>query len=207
MVLGFTGFVREWHGHGDVITMIAEDPPDARRQLLMVGDGPVRAAMEQQARELGIADRVRFTGIIGRDEVARYFAAFDIALQPAETLFEYLALGKAIVGSAQPNIIEILQPDYNALLFDPAAPSGLAGAIARLSADPVIRTTVAANARATIGEQQLTWQANAEPVVALFRGLMPHACGPVFFCPPASLSPGAHLCTKNCPTLPYEPPS
>ncbi len=182
MVLGFTGFVREWHGLGDVITMIAQDPPEARRQLLVVGDGPVRAALEQQARELGIADRVRFTGIIGRDEVARYVAAFDIALQPAVVayasplkLFEYLALGKAIVGPAQPNILEILQPDYNAVLFDPAAPSGLAGAIARLSADPVLRTTVAANARATIGEQQLTWQANAERVVALFQGLLRHA--------------------------------
>jgi glycosyltransferase involved in cell wall biosynthesis len=182
MVLGFTGFVRDWHGLNHVIAMIAQDRADARRQLLVVGDGPARVALEKQALELGIADRVRFTGIIARDEVARYVAAFDIALQPAVVayasplkLFEYLAMGKAIVGPAQPNILEILQPDYNAVLFDPAVPGGLATAIARLSADPVLRDTVARNARATIGEQQLTWSANAERVVALFRRLLTHA--------------------------------
>ena len=115
MVLGFTGFVRDWHGLDKVIAMIANDPPDSSRHLLVVGDGPARAALEAQAETLGIAHRVQFTGIIERDDVARYVAAFDIALQPAVVayasplkLFEYLALGKAIVGPAQPNIEEIL---------------------------------------------------------------------------------------------------
>lgn len=182
LVLGFTGFVRDWHGLDKVITMIANDPPESRRHLLVVGDGPARAALEKQARELGIEQRVRFTGIIGRDEVARYVAAFDIALQPAVVayasplkLFEYLALGKAIVGPAQPNIREILKEDHNAVLFDPAQPDGLARAIERLCADTELRHKVARNARATITEQQLTWQANARRVVHLFEGLMRRA--------------------------------
>ena len=182
LVLGFTGFVRDWHGLDKVISMIAADPPQARRHLLVVGDGPERATLEAQAKALGISERVRFTGIVGRDDVARHVAAFDIALQPAVVayasplkLFEYLALGKAIVGPAQPNIEEILREDYNAVLFDPATPDGLAGAVARLSADPALRARVAVNARNTIAEQQLTWHENALRVTGLFDKLIRRA--------------------------------
>jgi len=182
LVLGFTGFVRDWHGLDKVLTLIAADPPASLRHLLVVGDGPARAGLERQARELGIENRVTFTGIVGRDDVARHVAAFDIALQPAVVayasplkLFEYLALGKAIVGPAQPNIEEILRRDHNAVLFDPKDPDGLATAISRLCGDVVLRNKVAANARATIADQQLTWSANAHRVIELFRGLLSRA--------------------------------
>jgi glycosyltransferase involved in cell wall biosynthesis len=182
LVLGFTGFVRDWHGLDKVIALIANDPPASRRHLLVVGDGPARAALERQARELGVANRVTFTGIVERDDVARHVAAFDIALQPAVVayasplkLFEYLALGKAIVGPAQPNIEEILQQDHNAVLFDPANPDALAAAISRLCLDHALRHKVACNARQTIADQQLTWSANARRVVDLFGQLRSHA--------------------------------
>jgi glycosyltransferase involved in cell wall biosynthesis len=178
LVLGFTGFVRDWHGLDKVIDLIAADPPDALRTLLVVGDGPVRADLEQQAARLGIAERVHFTGIVERDDVAKYVAAFDIALQPAVVayasplkLFEYLALGKAIVAPGQPNIREILSHEKNALLFDPAHPEQLAAAIQRLCVDPALRLQVAAGARAAIVEQKLTWKANAQRVVELFGKL------------------------------------
>jgi glycosyltransferase involved in cell wall biosynthesis len=182
LVLGFTGFVREWHGLDKVLDLIVNDPPESRRHLLVVGDGPARAGLERQARELGIENRVTFTGIVGRDDVARHVAAFDIALQPAVVayasplkLFEYLALGKAIVGPAQPNIEEILRQDYNAVLFDPADPNGLATAVSRLCSDHPLRTRVAENAQRTISEMQLTWGANARKVVSLFGSLRSHA--------------------------------
>ena len=176
LVLGFTGFVRDWHGLDKVIAMIARDAPGSSRTLLVVGDGPARSTLEQQAAQLGIAHRVRFTGIIDRDDVARYVAAFDIALQPAVVayasplkLFEYLALGKAIIGPAQPNIKEILTDGDNALLFDPADPLAMSLAIDRLCDDPTLRARVAARARQTIIEKKLTWLENAQRVVGLFN--------------------------------------
>ena len=182
LVLGFTGFVRDWHGLDKVLTLIAADPPASLRHLLVVGDGPARAGLERQARELGIENLVTFTGIVGRDDVARHVAAFDIALQPAVVayasplkLFEYLALGKAIIGPAQPNIEEILRQDHNAVLFDPADPDGLARAVSRLCGDAALRTRVAENAQRTIDDMQLTWGANARKVVSLFGALRSHA--------------------------------
>lgn len=178
LVLGFTGFVRDWHGLDKVIELIANDAADALRTLLVVGDGPARPGLEQLAARLGIASRVHFTGIVERDDVARYVAAFDIALQPAVVdyasplkLFEYLALGKAIVAPGQPNIKEILRHEHNALLFDPERPEQLAGSIERLCVDQALRIHVAEGARAAIVEQQLTWKANAQQVVDLFSKL------------------------------------
>lgn len=176
LVLGFTGFVRDWHGLDKVIDLIAQDPPESSRHLLVVGDGPVRAILEQQARDLNISHRVSFTGIVGRDDVARYVAAFDIALQPAVVayasplkLFEYLALGKAIVGPAQPNLMEILTDGHNAVLFDPSETAGLATAIGKLSADQPLRMNLAKNAQQSISDQNLTWHANARRIGKLFE--------------------------------------
>ena len=86
-------------------------------------------------------------------------------------LFEYLALGKAIVAPGQPNIREILTHEKNALLFDPAHPEQLAASIHRLCIDTALRLHVAQGARDAIVEQQLTWKANARRVVELFSSL------------------------------------
>lgn len=175
LVLGFTGFVRDWHGLDRVIAMMARDAAHARCHLLVVGDGPARAGLERQAHALGVATRVTFTGVVQRDAVARHVAAFDIALQPAVVayasplkLFEYLALGKAIVAPAQANISEILTDDGNALLFDPDDGDGLSLALERLCGDAPLRRRIADQARATIGARGLTWRANAERAVGLF---------------------------------------
>jgi len=179
MVLGFTGFIRDWHGLNEIIDLIASDDAEHARHLLVVGDGPARNSLEEQARRLGISDRLTFTGIIGRDEVARYVAAFDIALQPAVVayasplkLFEYLALGRAIIAPAQPNIMEVLSDGKNAVLFDPDIPGELANAIERVSHDGELRQRIAAGARSSIDEQGLTWHRNAERVVDKFNELL-----------------------------------
>ena len=178
LVLGFTGFVRDWHGIDSVIELIAHDSGDALRHLLMVGDGPARAGLEAQAQRLGVSDRVTFTGVVNRDEVARYIAAFDIALQPAVVeyasplkLFEYLMLGRAIVAPAQANILEVLSDGKNAVLFDPERAGALAEAIEQVSRDAELRQRIARGARAAIDEQGLTWVRNAERVIALFEDL------------------------------------
>ena len=178
LVLGFTGFVRDWHGVDRVLHWMASPAAPAHARLLVVGDGPARAELEQLARDLQLAGRVRFTGVVPRDDVPAFVAAFDIALQPAVTayasplkLFEYLALGKAIVAPALPNIEEVLRDGHNALLFDAADPAAFGRALTRLANDAALRAHLAVGARATIDELGLTWQRNAARVAQLFRDL------------------------------------
>lgn len=178
LVLGFTGFVRDWHGVDRVLHWMASERAPARARLLMVGDGPARPALEALARELSLGDRVRFTGVVDRHDIPAHVAAFDIALQPAVVayasplkLFEYLALGKAIVAPRVPNLEEILRDGDNAVLFDADQAGGFESALSRLCHDPALRAQVAAGARASIAQQGLTWRANAQRVAALAQTL------------------------------------
>jgi len=176
LVLGFTGFVRQWHGVDRVIRWMASPAAPANAFLLVVGDGPARAELEALAGELGIAARVRFTGVVARDEIPRYVAAFDIALQPAVTayasplkLMEYLVLGKAIIAPREPNLLEILSDGENALMFAGEQAGGLEDALSALCADAGLRARLGAGAKSSIGARQLTWNANAARVIALAR--------------------------------------
>src|SRR5262249_10883957 len=146
IVLGFAGFVRDWHGLGAVIELLGQRETPPSLAMLVVGEGPALPALKARARALGIGDRVHFAGLIGRDAVARVIAAFDIALVPKcleyaspLKLFEYMALKKAIVAPNQDNIREILSNGVSALLFDPERPESMTTAITQLSADPELR--------------------------------------------------------------------
>src|SRR5690606_10742188 len=107
--------------------------------FLVVGEGPAREDIARRARERGVADRVTFTGLVPRDDIANVVAAFDIALQPDVVpyasplkLFEYMILGCAIVAPDTPNIREVLTDGDGAALFDTADPAAFRGAIDRL---------------------------------------------------------------------------
>jgi glycosyltransferase involved in cell wall biosynthesis len=71
--------------------------------FVVCGDGPERPRLEALARELGIADRVRFVGRIDRDTIAKYFGACDVfvlasILEAAgNVLFEAMAAGRPVV--------------------------------------------------------------------------------------------------------------
>ncbi len=172
IVLGFVGFVRDWHGLDMVIAALAEDADSQNVSLAIVGDGPVRAQLEDQARTLGIAHRVRFSGLVPQDQVAGRVLEFDIALQPGVTpyasplkIFDYMAAGCAIVAPDQPNIREILTHDHTALLFDPAAPDQRWTAIQRLIRDAALRRRLGTAARAELVYRDYTWSGNASRIV------------------------------------------
>ena len=169
IVLGFTGFVRSWHGLDRIVAYLG-----ARRRsdlaLLVVGDGEARAGLERQAQSLGVMQAVIFTGVVQRNLVPAHLAAFDIALQPAVTpyasplkLMEYMAAQRAIIAPNIPNIRETLSTE-EALLVREGDDGALHSALDALIADGALRTKLGALARGSLLRQGLTWDANAARV-------------------------------------------
>ncbi len=172
LVLGFVGFVRRWHGLDAVIRAMATEHGKMLR-LVVVGDGPARVDLDNEARKLGLADRIRFTGVVSPSELPSLITRFDIALQPqAEAyasplkIFDYMAAGCAIVAPDQPNIREILEHERTALLFR-AEEGEMCKAISRLAANPGLRRQLGEAAREEIKRRDYTWEGNARRIIEL----------------------------------------
>lgn len=167
-VLGFTGFVREWHGLERVLELLKDHQDGQDRHLLVVGDGPMRGDIEKCAAQLSVSDKVTFTGIVPRDQLIDFVAAFDVALQPDVVayasplkLFEYMALGKAIVAPDTKNIREILINNKNALLFDLDDELSFLKCVSILLSNQNLQRDLGLGAKMTINERKLTWVNNA----------------------------------------------
>jgi glycosyltransferase involved in cell wall biosynthesis len=118
--------------------------PDAT--LLVVGEGSRREALQVMAIELGVADRVVFTG--RRDDVPAVTAALDVAVLPSYrealglTILEAMALSRPVVASNVGGIPEMIEDGVTGLLVPPHDPDALAAAIVRLLRDHPLADTL-----------------------------------------------------------------
>ena len=178
LVLGFAGFVRDWH-RVDRIVRYLSSRPELPIWFLLVGDGPSRVELERLAQESGVASRFVCTGVVQRAEMPTHIAAFDIALQPAATvyasplkLFEYMALGKAILATDRENIKETLTHGENAVLFSDQDEGALFSALDVLIGDAALRARLGEAARETLLRRNLTWAHNAARVEHIAQSLL-----------------------------------
>lgn len=118
--------------------------PDAT--LLVVGEGSRREALEALAHELGVAERVVFTG--RRDDVPAVTAALDVAVLPSYreaqglTILEAMALSRPIVASNVGGIPEMVEDGITGLLVPAHDPDALGAAIVRLLRDHPLADTL-----------------------------------------------------------------
>lgn len=132
----------------EAIAICRRANPDV--ELLVVGDGELRADLERQAREFGIGAVVHFAGY--RRDLDRVWAASDIAVLSSANegtpvaLIEAAACGVPAVAIPVGGVPETLPPD-GALLVDPGDPEGMAAAIERYAGDAGARATAGSAAR------------------------------------------------------------
>ena len=109
-VLLFVGRLHSRKGLSCLLEAWAALPAGQRQDaaLLLAGDGPQRTALEEQCRQLGIADSVRFAGAVDYDRIAQYYAVASAFIIP--TLEDNWSL---VVPEAMACSLQILCSVYN----------------------------------------------------------------------------------------------
>lgn len=177
LTVGVVGTLNRYEGV-DVLLRALALLPETR--ALIVGDGPARAALEGLTADLGLGDRVTFTGRIPHAEVPAAYASIDVYAAPRLDLpvtrlvpplkpVEAMALGRPVVASDLAPLRELVgSGQQRGVLVPPGDPAALAGAIAALEADPARRTRTGAAARAWVTTTR-TWHIAAETCAAIYR--------------------------------------
>lgn len=202
VVCTFVGTFGRWHGvvllAEAIRDLVANDEAwvrDNRVRFLLVGDGLYMSAVRETLAGSAAA-YVTLTGLVPQDSAPAHLAASDILLSPhvpnpdgsrffgsPTKLFEYMAMGKAIVASDLEQIGAVLQPsgrasripadpgaDSVAILTAPGNAAELVDAVRFLVGRPELRARLGQNARVLV-LGRYTWDHNVSALLARVREL------------------------------------
>lgn len=151
------------------------DVPGGR--LVIVGDGPLRARLEAEARACGVADRVSLVGEVR--EVAPYYHAADVFALPSVARseafgivqLEAMACGRAVVNTALDSGVTFVSPGgLTGLTVPPADPPALARAVNALLDDSELRARYGQQGRLRV-ETEFSLEAMTARTLELYREL------------------------------------
>jgi glycosyltransferase involved in cell wall biosynthesis len=128
-VFGFVGFflkVKTWHALEWFLPSFIEAVRDRSDVVLMlVGEGPGKAELEEIGRSAGFSDRLVFTGEVPNDRIPDYLDAMDAGVIPHTNeyrspikMFEYMAAGKPILAPRQEPVESIIGGVQGRFLFE-----------------------------------------------------------------------------------------
>ena len=183
LVCGYISNMSYREGHEILIKAFAQ----ARKHLpdlkcLLVGDGAERANLEKLARQMDIADAVRFTGEVDHSCIRDYYAAIDIFVVPRRIdyaadfvtplkPYEALALGCPLIVSDRPALREIVGHEDRGLLFETGSVESLASKIIALGTSPGQRKILSERGKKWVFEHR-TWKKNAERYRQVYEMLL-----------------------------------
>ncbi len=172
--IGWIGTFGPWHGAEVLIQALALLHQDI--ELLLIGDGSLRPDCELLAAELGVAERIEWSGSLPHADAVAQLAECDVLASPHTPLpgqeffgsptkiFEYMAIGRPIVASALGQIAEILEDGRTAKLVTPGDPRALAEGIAEVLRLPDRGRALGDAARCEARERH-TWAKRARTIV------------------------------------------
>ncbi len=133
--------------------------------LTVAGEGPLRAALGGMARELRIAEHVRFTGFLSQPDLRALFAASHIFLHPSETagegdqegvpnaMLEAMASGLPVIATRHGGIPEAVEDQVSGLLVKEREHAAVTAAMLRLTREPALYTSMGAVASQRVREK------------------------------------------------------
>lgn len=171
ILAGIVATLRSWKGHRYLLEAMAR--LDQALELVIVGDGPQRAALEKQVAQLGLGERVRLAG--DQADVLPWLRALDIFVLPSyanegvpQALVQAMLVELPCVTTAVGGIAEIAEHERTAIVVPPRDPQALAAAIGRLAADAARRRELGEAARRRCVED-FSLERMLERMEALYR--------------------------------------
>jgi len=143
-------------------------------RLRIIGDGPLREALEAQVRERSLQERVDFLGF--RSDVPSLLEDTDTFVLPSLSeglpmaLLEAMAAGCSIVASSVGQVPHALSTPECGILVPPADPKALGGALTILIADPEIRDGLGSAAREAV--KRFSSEQMARAYASLYRDIL-----------------------------------
>ncbi len=143
--------------------------------LLIMGDGPLREKLGEQAEALGISRNVRFLGFV--NEPGRYMAELDLFVLPSINepfgivLLEAMATGLPIVSTRAGGVLDIVEDGVTGLLAEPGDEKSLAGAIEKVLDDKKLRKSLAQNGQKLVRDN-FTIKAMADKTFGVYESLL-----------------------------------
>jgi glycosyltransferase involved in cell wall biosynthesis len=124
--------------------------------LLIMGDGPERENLIEQARLLGIAGRVHFTGMIPYSQLPKYLAAADAFVTASVTevhplsVIEAMATGLPVLGIQSPGVADIVEHGVSGLIVPDHDLAVFTAGMVRLATEHELRKRLSRNARQAV---------------------------------------------------------
>ena len=158
----------------EAIPRLVEHIPGLKVRI--VGYGEYLEDLKELARNLGVTDRVDFTGKVPHEEMARVISEADIGVVPKlidlmlpNKLMEYVAMGKPVVASAQPTMMEYFD-DRSVMFFEPGNEEDLARCLIELYRNPDKREAMASCGSELF--EQYRWKVVKEDYLGVYRSLL-----------------------------------
>ncbi len=185
-VIGFIGSFYDYEGLDDLIAAmprLVAARPGAR--LLLVGGGPMEAALRAQAEASPVADAIRFVGRVPHQEVERYYGLVDVLAYPRKKMrltdlvtplkpLEAMAQRRLVAASDVGGHRELIEDGRTGTLFPPDDPVALAEALAALLADRSIWERRRDAGRAFV-EKERNWASNIRRYEPVYQRLLEKA--------------------------------
>lgn len=180
----FVGRLVERKGIHHLIDAIKLLPNGLDTHISIIGEGPMRDALEARVEAAGLSGAIELTGYVAADRLAREYAECDIFVLPAApdakgdveglgvVLIEALAHGKAAVASGVGGIVDIIRHEETGLLVPPADPRALSAALARLIRDPELARALGRRGRDHV-EERFSWPAIIDGLERVYRRVAP----------------------------------
>lgn len=175
--VGIVATLRSWKGHRYLVDAVAQLRAQGRQvQLLVVGDGPQREALEQQVAAAGLKEVVRFAGHDPRPE--RWMAAMDLFVLPSyanegvpQALMQAMMAGLPAITTSVGAIGEVARHGETAVVVPTQDTAALANAIALLMDDDAQRARLGRAARA-FALARCTHAAMCDAMEEVFRSVL-----------------------------------